>query len=170
MLRCANVEGIRSARDLRAVQSRTRGRRCATAWERISGPYHTMTECPVFEGFATRRRAGSRVVLRDVRYPHRELASARRRGTMRSMKHYKIEKGFKLPAPSRPKSSGKPSRAAATMQALAVGDSFFISDPLDAIRADMAMRDMSATARATRRLHALTSRRTRGGLKVWRMK
>lgn len=86
------------------------------------------------------------------------------------MKLYKIEKGIKLPAPSRPKSSGHPSRAAATMQALAVGDSFFIRDPLDAIRAEKTMRDMKASARDAGRPHVLTSRRTRGGLRVWRLR
>ena len=86
------------------------------------------------------------------------------------MKHYKNEKGIKLPAPSRPKSSGKPSRAAATMQALAVGDNFFIRDPLDAIRAEKTMRDMNASARAAERPHVMTSRRLRNGVRIWRMK
>lgn len=86
------------------------------------------------------------------------------------MKFYRIEKGIKLPAPSRPKSNGKPSRAAATMHALDVGDSFFIRDPLDAIRTEKTMRDMNATARAGKRTQVMTSRRVRGGLRVWRVK
>ena len=85
------------------------------------------------------------------------------------MKLYKIEKGIKLPAPSRPKSTGQLLRAAATMRALAVGDSFFIRDPLDAIRAEKTMRDMNASARSARRPQVMTSRRVKGGLRVWRV-
>ena len=56
------------------------------------------------------------------------------------------------------------------MKALAVGDSFFIRDPLDAIRAEKTMRDMNATARVSKRPHQMTSRRTRGALRIWRVK
>jgi hypothetical protein len=55
------------------------------------------------------------------------------------------------------------------MQALAVGDSFYIRDPLDAIRAEKTMRDMNASARAAGRVHVMTSRRLRRSLRIWRI-
>lgn len=80
------------------------------------------------------------------------------------MQLYRIEKGVKLPRPSRASGASKPSRAALTMAALAVGESFLIKDELDALKAVKSMMDMS------RKDRRFTSRRQdKGGVRIWRI-
>jgi hypothetical protein len=86
------------------------------------------------------------------------------------MKSYKIENGVKVPPPSRPKIRTTPSRAAITMQALAVGDSFLIRDELDALKAEKSMRDMNTSARDRKDGRRYVSRRLPKGLRIWRVK
>ena len=86
------------------------------------------------------------------------------------MKPYKIEKRIKVPAPSRPTTASTVSRAAITMQVLDVGDSFLVSDDLDAVKAEKSMRDMNAKCRARKDGRHFTSRRLPKGLRIWRAK
>lgn len=80
------------------------------------------------------------------------------------MQLYRIEKGVKLPRPSRASGASTPSRAALTMAALAVGESFLIKDELDALKAVKSMMDMS------RKDRKFTSRRQpKGGVRIWRI-
>lgn len=82
----------------------------------------------------------------------------------RDMQLYRIEKGVKLPRPSRASGASTPSRAALTMAALAVGESFLIKDELDALKAVKSMMDMS------RKDRKFTSRRQdKGGVRIWRI-
>jgi len=89
---------------------------------------------------------------------------------LQHMKTYKIESSVKLPPPSRPKTKSLPSRAAMTMQALAVGESFLVRDDLEAIRAEKSMRDMNASARERKDGRRYASRRLPKGLRIWRVK
>lgn len=82
----------------------------------------------------------------------------------RDMQLYRIEKGVKVPKPSRASGASTPSRAALTMAALAVGESFLIKDALEALKAEKSMRDMS------RKDRKFTSRRqAKGGVRIWRI-
>ena len=80
------------------------------------------------------------------------------------MQLFKIEKGVKVPPPSRPTTASQPSRAALTMAKLEVGDSFLIRDELEAMKADKSMRGMQ------RKDRKFTSRRLPKGLRIWRVK
>jgi hypothetical protein len=84
------------------------------------------------------------------------------------MKLYKIDTGIKVPKPSRPKLATSISRAAATMQKLAAGESFLVADPLDAMKAEKSMRDMNGSERTKRKGRHFASRRLEKGLRIWR--
>ena len=86
------------------------------------------------------------------------------------MKPYKIEKGVKLPPPSRSKSASEISRAAVTMQTLEVGESFLVAEPLEAVKAEKSMREMNASARHRNDRHRFASRRLPRGLRIWRIR
>ncbi len=86
------------------------------------------------------------------------------------MKTFKIEKGLKLPPPSRPASGGTISRAAQTMLVLEAGDSFLVADEREAFRAEKSMRDMNGTGRRRRGGKRFASRRLPAGLRIWRLR
>ena len=82
------------------------------------------------------------------------------------MQLYRIEKGVKVPRPTRASGATTPSRAALTMAVLAVGESFLIKDALEALKAEKSMRDMSR-----RKDRKFTSRRQpKGGVRIWRVR
>jgi hypothetical protein len=85
------------------------------------------------------------------------------------MNPYKIHAGIKVPPPSRPTTATTVSRAAATMLALDVGDSFLVRDPLDAVKAEKSMRDMNGNERKKKRGRKYVSRRLPKGLRIWRV-
>lgn len=81
-----------------------------------------------------------------------------------NMQLYRIERGVRLTKPAQAHLASKPSRAALTMAALAVGESFLIRDELDALKAVKSMKDMS------RKDRRFTSRRqAKGGVRIWRI-
>ncbi len=86
------------------------------------------------------------------------------------MKPYKIEKLIKVPAPSRPKTATTISRAAATMAVLEAGDSFLVTESMEAIKAEKSMRDMNGTGRRQRNGRRYVSRRLPKGLRIWRVR
>jgi hypothetical protein len=86
------------------------------------------------------------------------------------MKLYKIEKGVKVPPPAKPTSNGRPSIAAATMQQLERGESFFIKDALDALIAQKKMRDMNARQRTVAGGRRFVARKAGTGTRIWRVK
>ena len=86
------------------------------------------------------------------------------------MKPYPITKGLKLPPVSRPATAGRVSAAALTLAILAKGDSFLVTAPLDAIKAEKVMRDFTARERNRRGGRSFTSRRTGKGVRIWRVK
>jgi hypothetical protein len=86
------------------------------------------------------------------------------------MKLYKIEKGLKLPAPSRPKTASEISKAALTMRALKTGESFLIADLYDGLKAEKSMRDLNAAERGRSSGRCFASRRTKRGVRIWRIR
>ena len=86
------------------------------------------------------------------------------------MKHYKIEKGIKLSAPTTSTASAMTSPAVETMNLLSKGDSFLIKDALDAVHGEKKMRDMNSRQRENGGGRVFASRRMRGGVRIWRVK
>lgn len=86
------------------------------------------------------------------------------------MKLYKIEKGIRLPPPTKAVSDGRPSAAAVTMRLLNKGQSFLIKDTLDALIAQKKMRDMNARQRTTSGGRQFVARKVGSGARIWRVK
>ena len=86
------------------------------------------------------------------------------------MKHYRIDKGLKVPEISHPKVATTVSRTTATMLVLGKGDSFLIKDPLEAVAAGKHMRDFLARERRRGGTRTFTSRKVAAGVRIWRVK
>jgi len=56
------------------------------------------------------------------------------------------------------------------MDKLGVGHSFFVRDPLDAMKATKAMRDYHGAHRADARPKHFTSRKEKDGVRIWRVR
>lgn len=83
---------------------------------------------------------------------------------------YRIETNRKIPPFKPERGDGKAGKARATMDMLGVGHSFFVRDPLDAVKATKAMRDYHGTHRDERKPKHFTSRKEKGGVRIWRVK
>jgi hypothetical protein len=83
---------------------------------------------------------------------------------------YRIDKNKKIPPVKTEQGDGKAGRARATMEMLVVGDSFFVREPLDAVKATKAMRDYHGTHRDAPRPKRFTSRKEKDGVRIWRVK
>jgi hypothetical protein len=86
------------------------------------------------------------------------------------MKPYKLEKGIKLPPPARPKIASEISRAAYTMQMMKAGESFAVADAVEAMKAEKSMRDMNGAERKRGSGKQFAARRTKRGLRIWRIR
>ena len=86
------------------------------------------------------------------------------------MKPYKLEKGIKLPPPARPKIASAISRTAYTMQIMKAGESFLIADVVAAMKGDKRMRDMNGAERKRGSGKQFAARRTKRGLRIWRVR
>jgi hypothetical protein len=86
------------------------------------------------------------------------------------MNLYKIDKSLRLPAPSRPKTASETSKAAHTMHALRVGESFLVADPYGGLKAEKSMRDLNAAERGRASGRCYASRRMKRGVRIWRIR
>lgn len=83
---------------------------------------------------------------------------------------YRIEKNKKLHPVKVERGDGKAGKARATMELLGVGDSFFVRDPFEALKASKAMRDFHGAHRNTPKARRFTSRKEKQGVRIWRVK
>ncbi len=83
---------------------------------------------------------------------------------------YRIDHNKKIPPIKNQNGDGKAGKARQTMELLGVGDSFFVRDPLDAVRATKTMRDYHGAHRDTPRPKKFTSRKEKEGVRIWRVK
>ena len=80
-----------------------------------------------------------------------------------SPKHYKIEKGIKIP-PVTQQTGVKPGAVALTLQVLQPGDSFLVKDELAALKARTVAIGMGRSDRK------FTARKVGKGVRIWRVK
>lgn len=85
------------------------------------------------------------------------------------MKTYRIDKRIKLPAPQHRAGDGTPSKTSATLDALTIGDSFLIKDPVEAMSSEKIVRDRNHRERKKGREHRFATRRVKDGVRVWRV-
>lgn len=86
------------------------------------------------------------------------------------MKPYKIEKGMKLPPPSRPQVASEISRAAFTMRLMKPGESFAVANDVEAMKAEKSMRDMNGAERKRGSGKQFAARRIKRGVRIWRVR
>ena len=89
---------------------------------------------------------------------------------LQDMRTYKIEKGIKVPAIGQRTGVVKVSPVAATMHELKKGESFMVKSPLEVTKAEKVMRDYMRRERDRNGERVFTSRRTGGGVRIWRIK
>ena len=86
------------------------------------------------------------------------------------MKTYKIDKGIKIPAPSLRRGAARVSMTATTINMLKKTESFLVKSPIEAMKAEKAMRDFMHRERKDGGSRRFSARRTGGGVRIWRVK
>lgn len=83
---------------------------------------------------------------------------------------YRIDTNKKIPPIAPSSGDGQASKARETMEKLGVGHSFFVRDPLDAVKATKTMRDYHGEHRDDPKPKHFTSRKEKDGVRIWRVR
>lgn len=86
------------------------------------------------------------------------------------IKLYKIEKGIKLPPVAVNHEANMPTGAALTIAKLEKGDSFLVSNELEALKATRVLRGFQKRERARKGGREFTSRKVGAGVRIWRIR
>lgn len=90
-------------------------------------------------------------------------------GTIAQMT-YRIDTNKKIPPVKLNNGDGSLTKARATMDKLGVGHSFFVRDPLEALKATKTMRDYHGDHRNDSKPKHFTSRKEKSGVRIWRVR